>query len=80
MPDKAPSRLAAIWFADIVGYTGLSARDEDLALRLVAELQTAAEREVAAHSGRIVKFLGDVDAQAHEEVFLLEEPAPFVAA
>ena len=59
MPDKAPSRLAAIWFADIVGYTGLSARDEDLALRLVAELQTASEREVAAHSGRIVKFLGD---------------------
>ena len=59
MPDNAPSRLAAIWFADIVGYTDLSARDEDLALRLVAELQTTSEREVAAHSGRIVKFLGD---------------------
>jgi len=59
MPEESNRRLAAVWFADIVGYTTLSERDEDAALRLVAELQAIANREVAAHSGRVVKFVGD---------------------
>ena len=59
MPEESNRRLAAVWFADIVGYTTLSERDEDAALKLVAELQAVANREVAAHSGRVVKFVGD---------------------
>jgi adenylate cyclase len=49
-------RLAAIWLADIVGFTRLAAEDETLALRLVEILQAAA---VEAHEGKIVKFMGD---------------------
>lgn len=41
-------RLAAVWFADIAGYTDLSSRDEEAALRAVDELQRISEQSVAA--------------------------------
>jgi TolB-like protein/class 3 adenylate cyclase/Tfp pilus assembly protein PilF len=51
-------RLAAIWFADIVGFTALAERDEDAALAMVAQFQSAA-RAAVKDRGRVVKFLGD---------------------
>jgi class 3 adenylate cyclase len=33
MSQKETRRLAVVWFADIVGYTELSARDEEAALK-----------------------------------------------
>ena len=54
-----PRRLAAVWFADIVGFTRLSASDEQSAVRLVAILQQAARSATAAHGGRVVNFIGD---------------------
>ena len=59
--EKTPGsrRLAAVWFADIVGFTRLSAVNEPLALRLVEVLQTAATAAVESHGGKIVKFMGD---------------------
>jgi len=39
MSTEGKHRLAAVWFADIVGYTDLSSRDEKAALRVVNELQ-----------------------------------------
>lgn len=59
-PEEPRSRhLAVILFADIAGYTDLSARDEDRALALVSIFQAAAREAVDQHGGRIVKFLGD---------------------
>jgi class 3 adenylate cyclase/tetratricopeptide (TPR) repeat protein/TolB-like protein len=58
-PDGSVRRLSAIWFADIVGYTRLSSTDENTALLLVTVLQQLAREQVAAHAGRIVKFIGD---------------------
>lgn len=52
-------RLAALLFADIVDFSGLSARDEAAALRLVPVFQAATREVVARYGGRIVKFLGD---------------------
>ncbi len=52
-------RLAALWFADIVGYTAVSARDEGGAMAAVEALQDLARRVVTEHGGRVVKFLGD---------------------
>jgi len=52
-------RLAALWFADLVDYTTLAAKDEDAALELVEDLQSAARQVVERHGGRIVKFVGD---------------------
>ncbi|MFC1791575.1 protein kinase [Gemmatimonadota bacterium] len=59
MTQDRPRRLAAVWFADIVGYTDLSARDEDLALRVVRELQRIAKKHCQARGGRVVKLMGD---------------------
>lgn len=58
-PPAPGRRLAAVWFADIVGYTALSSRDEDAALAVVASFQRIAEDVVSQHSGRVVKYLGD---------------------
>lgn len=65
-PDSQPPetagpsrRLAAIWFADIVGFTELSARDEDGALEVSSAMEQLARQEVATHDGRVVKLLGD---------------------
>jgi class 3 adenylate cyclase/TolB-like protein len=52
-------RLAALFFADIVDFSGLSARDEAEALRLVPLFQAATREVVGRFGGRIVKFLGD---------------------
>ena len=58
--DKPRRRLSAVWFADIVGYTELSSRDEPAALALVQELQALAREIVKGEfEGRIVKFIGD---------------------
>ena len=35
MSTEGKHRLAAVWFADIVGYTDLASRDEKAALRVV---------------------------------------------
>ena len=53
------SRLAAVVFADIVGYSDLSSRDEVQALQLVRVFQTVSRAAVARFGGRVVKFLGD---------------------
>lgn len=58
MHDSA-RQLAAVWFADIVGYTALSSRDEDAAMRLVALLEESARAEIERHGGILVKTLGD---------------------
>jgi class 3 adenylate cyclase len=59
MTEHRKRHLAAVWFADIVGYTKLAARDENAALAVVDELQRIAREEVEARDGRIVKFQGD---------------------
>jgi class 3 adenylate cyclase len=58
MGQDRTRRLVAVWFADIVGYTRLSNRDEDAALAVVDELQALSHRSVEG-KGRVVKFLGD---------------------
>jgi TolB-like protein/Flp pilus assembly protein TadD len=57
---ESPTRtLAAVWFADIVGFSTIASRDERAALELVGLFQDAARRQVAAPAGTIVKFVGD---------------------
>ena len=49
-------QLAAIMFADIVGYTALMEEDEAQALRLRQKLQQKLETEVHLHFGKILDF------------------------
>ena len=52
-------KLAAILFADIVGYTSLMQHDEQTASTLLRHFQKQLEEKVKAHHGRIVNFYGD---------------------
>ena len=45
MAQERNRRLAAVWFADIVGYTDLSSRDEEAALAVVDEFQRLAREK-----------------------------------
>ncbi|MGI9190021.1 MAG: adenylate/guanylate cyclase domain-containing protein [Longimicrobiaceae bacterium] len=57
---NAPTRrLAAVWFADIVGFTALASRDEGAAFRLVKLFEELVRAEVERHGGTVVKFIGD---------------------
>ena len=40
MTQERTRRLAAVWFADIVGYTRLSQEDESQALEVVSEMDS----------------------------------------
>lgn len=57
--DSTTRRLAAVWFADMVGYTRLSSRDEAAALRLVDLFRMIAQEQIHEHGGTIAKFVGD---------------------
>ena len=59
IPAFATRRLAAVWFADIVDYTGLTAQDENAALQVVEVFQERTRQEIDRYGGRLVKFLGD---------------------
>jgi len=53
-------RLAAILVADVVGYSRLVEEDEGRTLSALSSLQTALlQPQIAAHTGRIVKLMGD---------------------
>ena len=52
-------QLAAILFADIVGYTAIMQEDEVLATKLRQKLKNKLEEKVALHGGKIIKYSGD---------------------
>jgi len=52
-------RLAAVAFIDLVGYTQLSQRDEELALLLLEEYRRLVRPLFSRHNGNEVKTTGD---------------------
>lgn len=52
-------QLAAIMFADIMGFTAIMGEDEVLALELREKMKKKLEEEVLLHRGKIVKWMGD---------------------
>ena len=58
--DRVQRRLAAILSADVVGYSRLMGRDEAGTLaRLKALRRDHIDPQIATHSGRMVKLMGD---------------------
>ena len=57
--NKSNRRLAAILFADIVGYTAMMQSDEGLAMSRHQRYQDVLKAEVKAHKGEIIKNYGD---------------------
>jgi adenylate cyclase len=52
-------QLAAIMFADIVGYTAMMQEDEVMALKTRSKFKKTLEEEIAAHKGQILELKGD---------------------
>ncbi len=58
--EEAPERhLAAVWFADLVGYSSLSSIDETAALALLSTFHNTARSVILSGGGRLVQFIGD---------------------
>jgi class 3 adenylate cyclase len=58
-PSRIERRLAAIFAADVAGYSRLMGLDEAGTARILREHRVAADALVAKHGGRIVKTTGD---------------------
>ncbi|GAO43347.1 SUMF1/EgtB/PvdO family nonheme iron enzyme [Flavihumibacter petaseus] len=82
-----PSRqLAAILFADIMGYTAMMQEEEHTAIALKEKFKNKLEAELALHGGRLIKFSGDgalcsfnsaleaVTAAVNTQLFLRTDP------
>ena len=52
-------KLAAIVFADIVGYTALMQTDEATARKNLDKFRTTLNNKVALHNGQVVNYYGD---------------------
>jgi TolB-like protein/Tfp pilus assembly protein PilF len=52
-------KLAAVMFTDIVGYSALTQRNEQLAMELLEEHRRIVRPMIARHNGREVKTMGD---------------------
>ena len=52
-------RLAAILFADIVGYTALMESNEQLALHSLKKFKTTLDFQIPNHNGTIIQYYGD---------------------
>lgn len=59
MSSTQKRKLAAILFADIVGYTALMQKDEQTASQLLRNFQQQLEEKVNTFNGQIVNFYGD---------------------
>ena len=59
MESSFTRRLAAVVYADVVGYSRLSARDEDGTHRRLSDALDAIAAMVGALRGRVVHYAGD---------------------
>ncbi|MBK8699203.1 MAG: SUMF1/EgtB/PvdO family nonheme iron enzyme [Saprospiraceae bacterium] len=79
-------QLAAIMFADIVGYTAIMQEDEAIAMDLRDKLKNKLDEELSLHGGRLIKFSGDgalcsfssakeaVQAAIATQLLMMQEP------
>ena len=59
MKEKKVRQLAAVMFADIVGYTALMQRDERIASNVRARHREVFRQQHKLYRGKIIQYYGD---------------------
>ena len=59
MPSKDKRKLAAIMFADVVGYSRMMASNEERTLELLKDFENICSPIISKHEGEIIKKIGD---------------------
>ena len=59
MEERLPSKLAAILYADVAGYSRLTGEDEEGTHRRLSEYLDLISTDVGRHNGRVVHYAGD---------------------
>ena len=59
MEERLPRKLAAILYADVVGYSRMAGEDEDATHRRLKESLDLISRTVSSYRGRIISYSGD---------------------
>ena len=59
MPVKDKRKLAAIMFADVVGYSRMMASNEERTLELLKDFENICSPIISKHDGEIIKKVGD---------------------
>jgi len=59
MPSKDKRKLAAIMFADVVGYSRMMASNEERTLELLKDFENICSPIISKHDGEIIKKVGD---------------------
>ena len=59
MPAKDKRKLAAIMFADVVGYSRMMASNEERTLELLKDFDNICSPIISKHDGEIIKKVGD---------------------
>ena len=57
--SNSSRELSAIFFADIVGYTAMMERDEEMALALLNKYQNTLKEKLDIYQGKLIKNYGD---------------------
>src|SRR5678809_227820 len=52
-------QLAAIMFTDIVGYTDMMQKNEELAVKVIKHHRSVMKKNVADHKGDVIEYYGD---------------------
>jgi adenylate cyclase len=59
MEDRLPRKLAAILYADVVGYSRLTGEDEDGTHRRLSDYLNLFSGEIKQHQGQVIHYAGD---------------------
>ena len=68
MEERLPRKLAAILYADVVGYSRMASEDEDTTHRLLKESLQLISKAVTSYHGRVVNTAGDAVLAMFEAV------------
>ena len=66
--DSLPRKLAAIFYADVAGYSRLTGEDEEGTHRRLSRCLDIISASVTDHAGRVVHYAGDAVLAAFDTV------------